>query len=210
MMAVPNSVRLAKRREATRREIVDAAWTVARRTGVAGLTLREVAAEVGMQAPSLYSHFSSKNEIYDAMYADGWTACLAQIRERVARLPRQPRARLRAIARFYVEFACADLARHQIMDVRTIPDFAPSEKSYAVAVECLETLRGELAGVGITSAADVDMWTALVAGVISQQLANEPGGSRWVRLLPRLVDMYADAVGVPPAPARPITSRGAR
>jgi hypothetical protein len=36
-----------------------------------------------------------------------------------------------------------------------------------------------------------------VAGVISQQLANEPGGTRWVRLLPRLVDMYADAVGVP-------------
>jgi AcrR family transcriptional regulator len=172
--------------------------------------LREVAAEVGMQAPSLYSHFSSKHAIYDAMYADGWASCLEQITAMAPRLPRQPRARLRAIARFYVDFACSDLARHQIMDVRTIPDFAPSEQSYAVAVDCLERLRAELAVLGLTSAAHVDMFTALSAGVISQQLANDPGGKRWVRLLPRLVDMYADAVGVPATSATRLNSRGVR
>jgi AcrR family transcriptional regulator len=164
------------------------------------LTLREVAAEVGMQAPSLYSHFGSKHDIYDAMFADAWGTYLARVTEEAPRLPRRPRARLRAMARHYVDFACADLARHQIMDVRTVPDFAPSEQSYAVSLECYERFRAEFAALGITSGAHLDMWTALLAGVISQQLANDPGGTRWLRLLPRLVDMYCDAVGIGPDP----------
>jgi AcrR family transcriptional regulator len=196
---MPNSIRLVKRREATRREIVDAAWAVARRSSLAGLTLREVAAEVGMQAPSLYSHFPSKYAIYDAMFADAWRTYLEHAREVAPRLPKAPRPRLRAMARDYVEFACADLARHQVMDVRTIPDFTPSAESYAVAVECFGMLTAELAAVGIKSAAAVDIYTALLAGIISQQLANDPGGDRWVKLVPRMVDMYADAVGVPRA-----------
>lgn len=32
---------------------------------------------------------------------------------------------------------------------------------------------------------------------IDQQLANDPGGTRWRRQLPRLVDMYCEEVGVP-------------
>lgn len=32
------------------------------------ITLREIAQRVGMRAPSLYSHFASKNAIYDAMF----------------------------------------------------------------------------------------------------------------------------------------------
>ena len=33
-----------------------------------------------------------------------------------------------------VNIPVADLARHQLMNVRTIPDFTPSEESYAPAV----------------------------------------------------------------------------
>jgi AcrR family transcriptional regulator len=150
-----------------------------------------------MQAPSLYSHFPSKYAIYDAMYADAWAAYLDHVQGLRPRLPKPPRTRLRAMARDYVEFSCDDLARHQIMDVRTIPDFTPSQHSYAVAVECFAMLTKELAAMGITSAAQVDMYTALLAGVISQQLANDPGGNRWTKLVPRLIDMYADSVGVP-------------
>lgn len=202
MVGMPNSIRLAKRREATRREIVDAAWAVARRSGLAALTLREVATEVGMQAPSLYSHFASKHAIYDAMFADAWSAFLSHMHESTPRLPKAPRLRLRAMAREYVEFACSDLARHQIMDVRTIPDFEPSAQSYAVSIECFRLMTSELAAIGITGSAAIDMYTALLAGIVSQQLANDPGGRRWKKLVPRMVDMYADAVGVPKAISR--------
>ena len=202
MVGSPNAIRINKRRAATRREIVDAAWAIARANGLAGLTLREVAARVDMQAPSLYSHFSSKNAIYDAMFEDAWRTYLEHVDATRSTLPRAPRARLQAMARDYVEFAVADLARHQIMDVRTIPDFTPSDAAYAASLACYSALRHELAAIGITRAADLDIYTALLSGVIAQQLANDPGGDRWLRLLPRTIDMYADAVGVPTQRAR--------
>ena len=68
MTALPNRDRRAERREATRREIVDAAWEIARSDGLSAITLREVAERVGMRSPSLYSHFDSKNAIFDAMF----------------------------------------------------------------------------------------------------------------------------------------------
>src|ERR1044071_292715 len=68
--------RQAERRKATRLEILDAAWAVAREKGVAALTLRDVADRVGMRPPSLYSHFASKNAIYDAMFGQAWQGCL--------------------------------------------------------------------------------------------------------------------------------------
>ena len=62
------------RRETTRRAIVAAAWEHAERAGVAGISLRELAADVGMRAPSLYTYFPSKDAIYDAMFAEGYQA----------------------------------------------------------------------------------------------------------------------------------------
>ena len=58
VVVLPKRNRLAERREATRLEILDAAWETARRDSLAGLTLREVAEHVGMQPSSLYSHFA--------------------------------------------------------------------------------------------------------------------------------------------------------
>ena len=54
MTALPNRDRRAERREATRREIVDAGWEIARSEGLSAITLREVAGRVGMRSPSLY------------------------------------------------------------------------------------------------------------------------------------------------------------
>ena len=41
--------------------------------------------------------------------------------------------------------------------------------------------------------------TALVGGLVNQQLANDPGGDRWRRLLPRVIGMLADDLGLPRA-----------
>jgi AcrR family transcriptional regulator len=71
MLGEPSRDRRAERREATKAEILDAAWAIAREEGLAALSLRDVARRVGMQAPSLYGYFDSKMAIYDAMYAQG-------------------------------------------------------------------------------------------------------------------------------------------
>ena len=184
------------RRTAARRKILDAAWEVAREQGLAALTLREVAARVGIRAPSLYSHFASKHAIYDAMFGQAWQEFLEF--DQTVELPESPRAALRVMARTYFDFATADLARHQLMDVQTIPGFSPSPESYAPAVAALEGGVEAMIARGVRfDAADVDLYTAVIAGLINQQWANDPGGSRWGRLLDRAIDMYADNLGLP-------------
>ena len=60
----------ARRRQATRREILDAAWETARTDGWEGLTLRRVAERVGMRAPSLYKHVPDKATLETALIED--------------------------------------------------------------------------------------------------------------------------------------------
>jgi AcrR family transcriptional regulator len=188
----PMRDRRAERREATRAEILEAAWELARAQGLAGLSLRDVAARIGMRPPSLYWYFDSKQAIYDAMFAEG----NRQLLQRIAAddWPVEPRALLRRVATIFVEFSVEDPARAQLLFQRTIPDFEPSPESYALAVEVLQRARERLTAAGLTDPAHFDLWTALVGGLATQQLANEPGGDRWLRLIDEAVDMYADHV----------------
>lgn len=201
MLGSANRDRAAERREATRQEIVDAAWQVARSQGLAQVTLGAVAGLVGMRAPSLYTHFASKNAIYDAMFAQAWSDYLHSVRAlepaMAVEARRGPRQLLRHLARHFFDYAVSDLARHQLMNQRTIPGFEPSPESYAPAVAVLEDFRQRLADLGVTRQEDVDICVALIGGLIDAQLANDLGGDRWARLLDRAVDMFADNVDLP-------------
>ena len=190
MLGTPKRDRKAERREATRREIVDAAWAAARELGLAQITLRDVAERVGMRAPSLYSHLDSKSAIYDAMFAQAWSECLEVFLSSDADCPPDRRAAVRHYARTYFDFAVADPVRNQLMNQRPVPGFVPSPEAYAPAVEALEVLRTRMAQHGITAQEDIDLYVALVGGLADSQLANDPGGNRWSRLLDRAVDMY--------------------
>ncbi len=180
--------RRARRHEATRQEILDAAWRLARERGLTGWSLREVATEVGMRAPSLYGYFGSKEAIYDAMFAEG----SAQLLARTDAMPRpaDPVDLLRAVAREFVDFCVADPPRYQLLFLRVVPGFVPSPASYALAEEVLERLRGVLAAAGVTSERAVDLWTALVTGLATQQVSNDPDGTRWTDLVDHAVDMF--------------------
>lgn len=197
MVVAPNRDRRAEQREATRREILEVAWDVAREQGLAQLTLREVATRVGMQPPSLYSHFASKHAIYDAMFGQAWEEFDAVAAEASTRLPDAPRPALKLVAATFFDFAVADFARHQLMNVRVIPGFEPCPQSYAPAVHVLERLREVFDRLRIDDPAAMELWTAVLGGLIHQQWANDPGGDRWRRLLDRAVDMFADEMGLP-------------
>lgn len=196
--------RRAARHEATRREILDAAWALVREQGLAALSLRDLARRVGMRAPSLYSYFDSKHAIYDAMFADGYEQALAALPAGAGEDPTgDPRTAFRERARRFVEFCTGDPARTQLLFQRTIPDFEPSAESYALAVEFLERTHRWFARHGIDDPRAPDLWTALVSGLVSQQLANDPGGDRWVRLVDRACDMFLDHVAIPTDPTAP-------
>jgi AcrR family transcriptional regulator len=169
---------------------------VAREKGMAALTLRDVAERVGMQTPSLYSHFESKNAIYDAMFGEAWAGCLEVLTEATRHAPDEPRARLLHLTRAYFDYAVADLPRNQLMNSRISADFEPSADAYAPSVATFELARQNLSGIGIDSDADLDLYTAVVGGLVDAQLANDPGGDRYSRLIDRAIQMYADHLGL--------------
>ncbi len=153
-----------------------------------------------MRAPSLYTHFESKHAIYDAMFGQAWSDYEQVALAELADLPPAPRAAVRRTARVFFDFAVANPARHQLMNQRTIPGFQPSPESYAPAVRVLEWAQQLFRDLGLTDPADFDIWVAIVGGLVNQQLANDPGGTRWSALLDRAVDVWADGVGLPPGP----------
>lgn len=183
--------RRSQRHQETRREIVATAWRLAEERGLMGWALKDVADAVGMRTPSLYVYVASKNDLYDAMFADGYLQLRSHI-DAVDR-PDDPVAVLRVSAHAFVDFAIASPARYQLLFLRTIPGFEPSAESYALAVGVLEDGREVLAAAGAEQADDLDLWTALVTGLASQQMSNDPGGERWRSLVDDAVDMFVAA-----------------
>jgi AcrR family transcriptional regulator len=180
------------RRETKRAAILAHAWRLAHRDGLATISLRDLADAVGLRQPSLYVYFASKNNLYDAMFADGYRQLLDYVAGR--RYPTDPRSALSRLVTDCVQFASDDIVRHQLLFQRTLPGFEPSAESYALAVEFYEWGAEIMRAAGASSQADFDVFTALVSGLTHQQVANDPGGRRWVRLAPRVIEMYLDDV----------------
>jgi AcrR family transcriptional regulator len=180
------------RHEATKQEILDAAWAMVRTGGLNALSLRSLAHALDMEPQSLYTYFPSKHAVYDHLFAAGNRELL----ERFQRLNASddPRQVLREIACLFVGFAADHPARYELLFMRTVPDFEPSPGSYALAVEVFSNARSLLAGLGLSHDADFDLWTALVAGLASQHLANDQHGDRYLRLIDDAVAMFADHV----------------
>jgi AcrR family transcriptional regulator len=182
--------KVAQRREAKIASIVDAAWGLARERGIQLVSLRDLAKQVGMQQPSLYAYFESKNALYDAMFTDGNRQLLETLD--AIDLPVAPRAALKTYLGAFAEFAVADPARNSLLFRRVIPGFEPSAEAYAVAQEALGRVVRAMNAAGVTDQGDIDCVVAMTAGLIEAQLSNEPGGSRWLRHLDRMTDVLVD------------------
>ncbi len=187
--------RIAQRRAATRAAILEAAWELAHESGLGHLGMRELAGKLGMAASSLYEYFSGKDAIYDAMFIQGNEALRDEYRhlENVDQI--NPREALIEAARRFIEFCDADHARFQLLFQHSIPGWHPSPEAYEVAVSNLHEMRGHMARIGIEDDASADLWTALTSGLASQQVANDPGGDRWLRLVENAVDMFLTSRG---------------
>jgi len=170
---------------------VRASWEVVREHGLAGLSMRDLGDRVGMRAQSVYSYFASKHEIYDAMFLEGYRAFADWMDGAVtdADIAADPIGAARTSARAFVDFCVSDPVRYQLLFQRTIPGFTPSDESYAVAVQVYEQMTRHLAAVGVHDQETLDLWTAVLTGLTDQQISNDPGGTRWTRLVDRAVDM---------------------
>jgi AcrR family transcriptional regulator len=179
--------RRAARRQETKDEIVAAAWELVATKGLAGLAMRDLGEMVGMKAQSIYSYFASKNEIYDAMFHEGYLAFAGIMDATSAEL--DPREETRLMAHRFFEFCTSNPVRYQLLFQRTIPDFVPSEESYAAALDAYDAMARQLSGFGVSDPQALDLLTAMLTGLTDQQISNDPGGSRWAVLIDRSIDM---------------------
>lgn len=170
-----------------------------------GWSLRQLAKEVGLSAPTLYAYFANKHAIYDAMFKEGYEA-LEEVSSHWTLDPRAFRASFTSVMQSWFEFCTTDATRYQLMFQRVIPDFVPSDEAYAASVAVYERLRSEFAEVGVTDDADLDLWTAIATGLTDQQISNDPGGDRWKRLIGTAVDLFCDQVGLPQDPSETETN----
>ena len=175
------------RREAARAKLLATAWEMVREDGLGALTLRQLAHRAGVTTPTVYAYFDSKNAIFDAMFGEAAEA-FAAIR---VDLPDTGSAidDLVADAHRWAEFCTTDVARYQLLFQRPIPGFEPSPEAYEPAVRALELTRDYLARHGVKDSRDFDLWIAVMTGLVDQQIANEPGGDRWIRLVEDAVRM---------------------
>ena len=176
------------RRRSARDAIVAAAWEAVRDEGLGALSMRDLARRAGVTTPTIYAYFDSKNAIYDAMFGQAASEFLAWMTATTD--SDDPRQTLRASVRRFFDFCTADVARYQLLFQRTLPGFEPTAGSYGPAVEALGTLRGRLVAAGFSEEWHLDMWTALATGLVNQQIANDPGGDRWTRLVDDAVAMF--------------------
>ena len=177
------------RRHSARAAIVDAAWALVRQDGLAALSLRDLARRAGITTPTVYAYFDSKAAIYDAMF--GQAAGQFELEMSSPYDTDDPREVLIASLRRFVGFCTerppplpAALPAHDPR-VRTVSGLLCASR-----VRALTRARERLATNGITDPRHLDMWTALTIGLVDQQISNDPGGDRWIRLIDDYVSMF--------------------
>lgn len=181
------SLRVVQRRQRTIDEIVTVATDVMADSGAAGLSLGEIAKRMGMSTPSLYGYFDSRAALCDEIFGRGWAALIEVIRPRLeeppGQSPEQVHDQLTRGMRTFVGWTLEHQAQAQLMFWRPVAGWEPTEDAYAHAGEMLTLLEswigrmqehGALRGDCDTGEMQ-DVLITLVAGVITQQLANEPG-----------------------------------
>jgi AcrR family transcriptional regulator len=182
-MAGPHSRRLARRQQ-TIEEALDAAVLIMAESGVGGLSMSEIARRLGMRQPSLYKYFPSLHGVYDALFARGVARSYAAVQAAVEPLPPGV-ARIRVGTRAWVRWAVENPALAQLLVWRPVPGFTPTEATFAASVRQMQWVSAEFAaavrlGQLRPEAASVEalrLYTVVLSGVISQQMANEPGAS---------------------------------
>jgi AcrR family transcriptional regulator len=196
--------RRRRNRERMVAAILDAARAVMRERGVADLTLREVARRVSMRTPSLYEYFPSKAALYDALF-------LAGIRLFQARLVRGLNAaptfweRIQACFEAYMLFSREHPELYQLLFEHPVPGFAPSDETMAEGLALLDRFTSTIADAidhgeitpGLSASEARDLLIAMIHGVTSQHLANDPdappGGGRYGGLVAPALALFRDS-----------------
>ena len=147
-----------------RRALIDGAIELVREQGLQGWTLRGVARRVGVSHAAPYHHFADKEALLGAVTAVGFERLTGQLEAAAAGAGEEPLARLRAIARAWIDFGVEQTGLYRVMLREVRSDAEGSPEGRAAGLGTLEVLTREIAA--------------------AQRAGAVPGGSPIARLLP--------------------------
>ncbi|RII14825.1 Tetracycline repressor protein class H [Streptomyces sp. YIM 130001] len=145
----------------TREAVVAAAEAVAERTGLAGLSLRAVATELGVSATAIYHHVRDRDELLDAV-ADAFVA-----REVLQQLPDGdgPLERIRLIGH---RLFSAGVEHPGLLT--SIIGYLP-EQSPSAQLDCAQIMLADLQEAGATPERAVVLYRAILTLCVGEAIA---------------------------------------
>lgn len=160
-----------------RRLLVSAGRKILERDGVAGLTVRAVAAEAGVAPMGVYNHFDGKEGLLDAVVTDGFV----EFRAAIAATDDVPSARLRTSGQAYRRFALDNPVLYSLM---FSTECHPTDEVAAAAFVALAEIVRYAQAAGVVRPGDaaelaLQVWSC-VHGAVALELADAgPPGVDW-------------------------------
>ncbi len=183
-------------------QLVDEAARLLAEQGPGGLSLRKLAASVGVSTMPVYTLFGDKRGLLGAMHREGFR----RLGEALAAVPEtdDPLADLGALGLAYRQAALASPHLYGLMFGRIVPEFQPDEEDRAAADATYRPLvdavaRGQAAGVLASGSPDriaLHLW-AVAHGMVNLELNHQ---------LPDVGEaeaLYAEALGYAAMPFLP-------
>ncbi|WP_429324323.1 TetR/AcrR family transcriptional regulator [Paraburkholderia sp. GAS348] len=153
--------RKSRQKQALRERILDAARRIVMREGFASLSMRKIADAIEYSPATLYLHFASRDEIAQALCAEGY----AQLLETFVPLAQiaDPAERLRALGRAYVAFGVAHPETYRLIFMED-PSYTGAALGGVAAAS-----RAAVSGAAVMDAdADADAGADAGAGAVGE------------------------------------------
>lgn len=196
---------LAPGREATRTRIVEVAAQLLQSAGPAAVTTRAVAAEAGVQAPTIYRLFGDKDGLMEAVAEHvmaAWVRAKAEHERASSAAGSDPLEDLRASWQAQVDFGLANPALFRLL---SDPGRVGGSPAAQAGLRVLESRVHRLAATGrlrVSEASAVAMVQAAGQGTV-QVLLSTPPDRRDPALVGRMLDAVLAQVLEPESAAAP-------
>ncbi len=190
--------RISRSHSERRKEIVDAAQSLAAAEGWPSVTVRAIAARIGCSAPAIYQYFQDKEAILAVLAAEGEATLTAAMEAAVEPLT-GPAKRMRAALRAFWDFALANPELYVVMFGLHSLAARRSGASASVAPQVLQRVAGELVEKRHSEESAQDLATRVAAtahGFISLTLAGgiDGGPDRAIGLFQRTLEAVIKTV----------------
>ncbi len=168
---MPKTSRSAEEVSEVKERILDAAIRLISDHGFTRLSMRRLAATIGMTASNIYNYYSSKDELYLAIQTNGFKELCARFEESLKR-EQMPLRRITAIMREYISYGTSNPDCYNIIFSMDTPKYSDYRNTTIEPVAFAE----KKAGLDL-----IDIACPVVADLLKKQ--GKPAGGAWKKTI---------------------------